>query len=97
VNVISYPMVVEFATNKSVGWFTSQYYFFKGIGVALTPILASVFFAIFGYEALFVYATIFLAISTLCAVFYKVPEQHKEDEEEKLKPDTSNSKFWEDY
>ena len=99
INVISYPMIIEMATKDNVGKFTSFYYVFKGIGLIIAPLLASACFVVFGYESLFPYATIFMALAMLFFAFYKVPSHSstQSEEEEKLKVDKSNSKFLEDY
>ena len=103
IGVVSYPMIIEMATKDNVGKFTSFYYIFKGLALALTPMLASLCFVALGYNVLFVYATIFMALALFCFCFYKTPKHKKEEKkseepdiEERLWADDSNSKFIED-
>ena len=87
IGVISYPMIIEMSTKENVGKFTSFYYVFKGMALAISPMLASVFFTAFGYSVLFIYSTIFMCVALLLFSFYKPTKRSNTEKEndEKLK------------
>ena len=80
INVVSYPMVVEFATEKNLAKFTAQYYFFKTLAYCLAPILASIFITRRGYEILFIYAAVVTLLAIICFMFYKKPTKKSKDD-----------------
>ncbi len=75
INVVSYPMVVEFASEKNLAKFTSQYYFFKTLAYCFAPILSSIFITHRGYSVLFIYATVVMLIAIICFAFYRKPNK----------------------
>lgn len=75
INVNSYPMVVEMASNDGIGKYTGYYYFFSSMAAIVSP-------ALFGwirdltnsYQPLFVYG----AVSYLFALFFMMLVKHGE-------------------
>jgi MFS family permease len=58
VNVNSYPMVVEMASDAQTGTYTGLYYFFSSGAAIVGPPLMGLLRDIFGYEYLFIYAIV---------------------------------------
>lgn len=63
INVNSLPMVLEMAKAGDVGKYTGLYYTFSMSAQIITPILSGVLFDLIGYEILFPYATLFVALA----------------------------------
>ena len=70
INVNSLPMVVEMCRGSDVGKFTGYYYTFSMAAQVITPVLAGFLLNNVGYNTLFIYAAIFVALScvTMCFV-----------------------------
>lgn len=70
VNVNSYPMVVEMATDAETGTYTGLYYFFSNCAAIAGPILFGLFRDFFGWEYLTIYALVpmFIALLVMSAV-----------------------------
>ncbi len=70
INVNSLPMVVEMCAGSEVGKFTGLYYTFSMSAQTVTPILSGFLLKNVGYQTLFVYSAIFVALSfvTMCFV-----------------------------
>jgi len=73
INVNSLPMITEFAQSSNIGQFTGYYYFASMSAQTLTPVISG--FLIenlsIGYRVLFIYATVFVALSALPISFSK--------------------------
>ncbi len=63
INVNSYPMVVEISKSGDVGKFTGYYYTFSMAAQICTPILSGILMEHVGFETLFPYAALMVAIS----------------------------------
>lgn len=70
VNINSLPMVLEFASIKTVGSFTGYYYLFSFTAAIVSPILYGfIQDRAHTYSLLFVYAVICFAVAFLCMLF----------------------------
>ena len=63
INVNSYPMVVELGKGSTVGKYTGYYYTFSMAAQIATPILSGYLLQHVGYQTLFPYAAIMVALS----------------------------------
>jgi len=63
INVNSYPMVVEISTSGDVGKYTGYYYTFSMAAQIATPIISGQLLQHVGYNTLFPYAAIMVALS----------------------------------
>lgn len=63
INVNSFPMVVDIASDGDIGKFTGYYYTFAMAAQVLTPILSGAFLQYVSYKTLFPYAVIFSALA----------------------------------
>lgn len=72
VNVNSYPMVVEMASNQNVGKYTGYYYTSSMVAQSVTPIFMGALMDIIGYQMFFPYAAVFAAISLVVFSFIKI-------------------------
>lgn len=63
INVNSYPMVVEMARGSNVGKYTGYYYTFSMAAQVLTPIASGALLEHVGYQTLFPYAALFMALA----------------------------------
>jgi MFS family permease len=70
INVNSFPMVVEMCSGGDVGKFTGYYYTFSMFAQIVTPILSGNLLTYVGYNTLFVYSCVFVALAfvTMLAV-----------------------------
>ena len=70
INVNSFPMTVEIASDADVGKYTGYYYTFSMVAQVLTPILSGLFLQYVSYKTLFPYAVVFsiLAFITMLQV-----------------------------
>ena len=70
INVNSLPMVVEMCRGSDVGKFTGYYYTASMAAQVITPVLAGTLMKHIGYQILFPYAAVFVALSfvTMCFV-----------------------------
>ncbi len=70
INVNSFPMVVDIASDGDIGKFTGYYYTFAMAAQVLTPILSGAFLQYVSYRTLFPYAVVFsfLALFTMFKV-----------------------------
>jgi MFS family permease len=65
ININSYPMVVEMASNEKLGAYTGLYYFFSSLAAILGPPLFGKIIDIIGFGALFIAALCFLLVALL--------------------------------
>jgi len=63
INVNSYPMVVEISRGADVGKYTGYYYTFSMAAQIITPVLSGWFLEHVGYQTLFPYAAIAVALA----------------------------------
>lgn len=63
INVNSFPMVVDIASDGDIGKFTGYYYTFAMAAQVLTPILSGAFLQYVSYKTLFPYAVVFSALA----------------------------------
>lgn len=70
INVNSFPMVVDIASDGDIGKFTGYYYTFSMAAQVLTPVLSGVFLQYVSYRSLFPYSVFFsiLALLTMLPV-----------------------------
>lgn len=71
INVNSFPMVVELAKGSDVGKYTGYYYTASMAAQIVTPVVSGAFMDLIGYEALFPYAAVFVAIAFVTMFFVK--------------------------
>lgn len=65
VNVNSYPMVVEMASDAETGTYTGLYYFFSSGAAIVGPPLMGLLRDLFGYQHLFLYAVVPMVLALL--------------------------------
>jgi MFS family permease len=65
INVNAYPMLVEMASDAQTGTYTGLYYFFSSAAAITGPPLMGLLRDIFGYEYLFIYAIVPVALAFL--------------------------------
>ncbi len=65
INVNSFPMVVELASGADTGKYTGYYYTFSMAAQVLTPVLSGWLLDAFGYQTLFPYAAVMVALSVV--------------------------------
>lgn len=71
INVASFPMIVEFATKKTVGKFTSIYYMASMVAQSVTPILIGRFMDVTNNTAFFPYAAACFGAALIIFLFVK--------------------------
>lgn len=71
INVNSFPMVVEIASDGDVGKYTGYYYMFSMAAQVLTPVFSGVFLQMISYKTLFPYSCIFSALAFVTLLFVK--------------------------
>lgn len=71
INVNSFPMVVEMCSGADVGKFTGYYYTFSMFAQIITPILSGNLIKYVGYNTLFIYAAVFVALAFVTMMFVK--------------------------
>ena len=71
INVNSLPMVVEMCRGSDIGKFTGYYYTASMTAQVITPILAGSLLKNVGYDILFPYAAIFVALSFVTMLFVR--------------------------
>ena len=71
INVNSYPMVVEMSHGADVGKFTGYYYAASMSAQTVTPIVSGAALQFIGYQTLFPYGAIFVALSFVTMMFVK--------------------------
>ena len=71
INVNSYPMVVEMSRGSNVGKYTGYYYTFSMTAQIATPILSGAVLEHMGYQYLFPYGSLFVALSFLTMIFVR--------------------------
>lgn len=69
--VNTFPMVWEMAKGSDVGKYTGYYYTFSMSAQIVTPILSGAMLQYIGYQTLFPYAALFLALSFVVMLFVK--------------------------
>ena len=86
INVNSYPMVAELSSGSDVGKYTGFYYTASMAAQTITPILSG-FFMDIKMTSLFVYATVFVALSFVTMLFVRhgdaFPDENIKAEESK--------------
>jgi len=63
INVNSFPMAVDIATDGDIGKYTGYYYTFSMAAQVLTPVLSGFFLQYVSYKTLFPYAVVFSALA----------------------------------
>ena len=76
ININSYPMVVEMASNKGIGKYTGYYYFFSMTAAILSPVLFGFIKDLMGDSILFIYSSIAMVL----AFFFMMLVKHGESE-----------------
>jgi maltose/moltooligosaccharide transporter len=71
INVNSYPMVVEMSRGSNVGKYTGYYYTFSMAAQIATPILSGAVLEFMGYQYLFPYGSLFVALSFVTMIFVR--------------------------
>lgn len=71
INVNSFPMVVELAKGSDVGKYTGYYYTASMAAQIVTPVVSGALMDKIGYQSLFPYATVFVALAFLTMFFVK--------------------------
>ncbi len=71
INVNSLPMVVEMCRGSDIGKFTGYYYTASMTAQVITPILAGTLLKNVGYDILFPYAAVFVALSFITMLFVR--------------------------
>lgn len=71
INVNSLPMITEFARSGNIGQFTGYYYFASMSAQTLTPVIIGFLIEnlAIGYRVLFIYASVFVALSAIPIAF----------------------------
>ncbi|MCR5787452.1 MAG: MFS transporter [Acholeplasmatales bacterium] len=79
INVSSYPMVCELASQKNIGKISSYYYLASMLAQSVTPILVGLIMAFgTGYKGLFYYSSIVTIIAFIVFILYKENKQKVE-------------------
>ena len=84
INVNSLPMVVEMCHGSDVGKFTGYYYTFSMAAQVITPVLAGILLNNVGYNTLFLYASLSVALSCVTMCFVKHGDSKPEGEKSLL-------------
>lgn len=71
INVNSFPMVVEIASDGDVGKYTGYYYMFSMAAQILTPVLSGVLLQLVSYTTLFPYACAFSVLAFLTMIMVR--------------------------
>lgn len=71
INVNSFPMVVDIASDGDIGRFTGYYYTFSMAAQVLTPILSGAFLQYVSYKTLFPYAVFFSVLAFITMMHVK--------------------------
>ena len=66
ININSYPMVVEAATEEKIGTYTGLYYFSSSLAAILGPLVFGFFVDLIGYESMFFTSTVSFLIAFVC-------------------------------
>ncbi len=83
VNVNSYPMVVEMATDAETGTYTGLYYFFSSGAAIVGPPLTGLLRDLFGWQYLFLYAVVPMLVALVLIGFVHGGEAKPGDVEAK--------------
>ncbi len=70
-NTNSYPMVVEMSRGSDIGKYTGYYYTFSMAAQIATPIVSGYLLEHVGYQTLFPYAAVFMAVAFVSMLFVK--------------------------
>ena len=81
VNVNTLPMVTELSKGSTVGKYTGYYYAFSMSAQAVTPAFAGIFMTNISQSSVFIYASVFIALSLVTTIFIK----HGDNKPEKKK------------
>lgn len=85
INVNSFPMVVELARGSDIGKYTGYYYTASMAAQIATPTLSGILMDAVGSMApLFIYGTIFVALSFVTMFFVRHGDSRPEEKEDKL-------------
>jgi MFS family permease len=72
INVSSYPMVTELASQSNIGRISSLYYLASMLAQSVTPVLiGSIMAFATGYKGLFWYSTILTILAFIIFILYK--------------------------
>jgi len=71
INVNSFPMAVEIASDGDEGRYTGYYYTFSMAAQVLTPVLSGVFLQYVSYRSLFPYGVVFAVAAFVTMIFVK--------------------------
>ena len=77
ININSYPMVVEMATESKIGAYTGLYYFFSSLAAITGPPLLGFIIDYVGYGSLFLISVSFLLLAFITMMFVKKGESEK--------------------
>ena len=84
INVNSFPMVVEIASDGDEGRYTGYYYTFSMAAQVLTPILSGVFLQYVAYRTLFPYGVVFAILAFCTMLMVKHGDIVKDDKKSLL-------------
>jgi len=84
INVNSYPMVVEMSRGSNIGKYTGFYYTFSMAAQIVTPILSGAVLEYLGYQYLFPYGALFVALSFITMFFVRHGDSRPEAPKSKL-------------
>ena len=84
INVNSYPMVVEISKGSDVGKYTGYYYTFSMAAQTATPIISGWLLENVGYQTLFPYAALMVALSFLTISLSKHGDNRPQPPKSKL-------------
>lgn len=77
ININSYPMVVELATESKIGAYTGLYYFFSSLAAIAGPPFLGLIVDFVGYGALFIISICFLLLAFITMMFVRKGESQK--------------------
>ncbi len=79
INVSSYPMVCELASQSNIGRISGLYYLASMLAQSVTPVLIGAIMAFgTGYQGLFYYSSILTVLAFVCFMLYKENKQKVE-------------------
>jgi len=71
ININSYPMVVEAATEDKIGTYTGIYYFFSSLAAISGPLVFGLFVDLIGFESMFITSSASFGIALICILLIK--------------------------
>lgn len=75
ININSYPMVVEMATEDKIGTYTGLYYFASSLAAITGPLIFGIFVDLIGYESMFITGSAAFALAFLFISKIKIKQQ----------------------